>query len=61
MDCETLTAKYRAYVPDGDVSMLEKAYLYSEEAHSEQKRASGEKYFIHCYAVADTLILANGW
>ncbi|MFA5162467.1 MAG: RelA/SpoT family protein [Elusimicrobiales bacterium] len=43
-------------MPDGDVGLLEKAYLYSEEAHSAQKRASGEKYFIHCYAVADILL-----
>jgi GTP pyrophosphokinase len=56
MDYQSLADKYHSYIPDADLSMLEKAYRYSENAHSEQKRASGEKYFIHCYAVADTLL-----
>ncbi len=36
--------------------MLIRAYYYAEEAHSGQKRASGEAYFIHPCAVAQILI-----
>ena len=36
--------------------MLEKAYAYAEQAHANQKRASGEPYFIHPCAVADILM-----
>ena len=37
---------------DKDRDMLLKAYNYAKEAHSNQKRASGEPYFIHPCAVA---------
>lgn len=36
--------------------LLVKAYNYAEKAHANQKRASGEPYFIHPCAVADILI-----
>ncbi len=36
--------------------LLVKAYEYAKEAHSNQKRASGEPYFVHPCAVADILI-----
>ena len=36
--------------------MLVRAYRYAEEAHSGQKRASGEAYFIHPCAVAKILM-----
>ncbi|MBR2374758.1 MAG: bifunctional (p)ppGpp synthetase/guanosine-3',5'-bis(diphosphate) 3'-pyrophosphohydrolase [Clostridia bacterium] len=39
-----------------DGEMLVKAYDYAEKAHSNQKRASGEPYFIHPCAVADILM-----
>ena len=39
-----------------DREMLVKAYRYSEKAHENQKRASGEPYFIHPCAVADILV-----
>lgn len=39
-----------------DRNMLLKAYDYAEKAHANQKRASGEPYFIHPCAVADILI-----
>lgn len=39
-----------------DRDMLLKAYDYAERAHENQKRASGEPYFIHPCAVADILI-----
>ena len=39
-----------------DREVLVRAYHYAEEAHSGQKRASGEAYFIHPCAVAKILI-----
>ena len=39
-----------------DVEMLVRAYDYAKEAHANQKRASGEPYFIHPCAVADILM-----
>ena len=37
-------------------SVLVKAYEYAKQAHANQKRASGEPYFIHPCAVADILM-----
>ena len=39
-----------------DREVLVRAYHYAEEAHSGQKRASGEAYFIHPCAVAKILM-----
>ena len=39
-----------------DKDLLLNAYKYAEEAHVNQKRASGEPYFIHPCAVADILM-----
>ena len=39
-----------------DRELLVRAYHYAEQAHSGQKRASGEAYFIHPCAVAQILI-----
>ena len=39
-----------------DEEMLVKAYAYAEKAHENQKRASGEPYFIHPCAVANILM-----
>ena len=41
---------------DQDRALLLKAYNYAKEAHSNQKRASGEPYFIHPCAVAKILM-----
>lgn len=38
-----------------DREIIERAYRIAEEAHSDQKRASGEPYFVHCFAVAKIL------
>ena len=48
--------KMRAYSPHADLAPLEKAYAYSLKAHEHQERASGEHYFVHCSAVAESLI-----
>ena len=42
--------------PEIDREKLLKAFYYAENAHSNQKRASGEPYFIHPCAVADILM-----
>ena len=41
---------------DTEREILVKAYSYAENAHANQKRASGEPYFIHPCAVADILM-----
>jgi len=38
-----------------DKILIRKAYDFSAKTHSDQKRFSGEPYFIHCFAVALTL------
>ncbi|MBI2362607.1 MAG: bifunctional (p)ppGpp synthetase/guanosine-3',5'-bis(diphosphate) 3'-pyrophosphohydrolase [Elusimicrobia bacterium] len=48
--------RVRAYSPHADLAPLEKAYAFSIKAHENQARASGEHYFVHCAAVAESLI-----
>src|SRR5574338_1126969 len=38
-----------------DRELIKRAYRVAEEAHREQKRASGEPYINHCLAVASIL------
>ncbi len=54
---EQLLSRVIEYNPEADLKLLEKAYYFSEEAHSEQKRNSGEPFFIHPFNVA--LILCD--
>lgn len=54
---EELIRTIREYHPSDDISMIEKAYKLSHEAHKEQKRKSGEPYIIHPICVA--IILAS--
>ncbi|MBQ7830974.1 MAG: bifunctional (p)ppGpp synthetase/guanosine-3',5'-bis(diphosphate) 3'-pyrophosphohydrolase [Clostridia bacterium] len=51
----TLEKINQIYSPE-DRAALVKAYDYAKEAHANQKRASGEPYFIHPCAVADILM-----
>ena len=51
----TLTKIHETYAPE-DEKLLIKAYEYAEKAHANQKRASGEPYFIHPCEVANILI-----
>ena len=39
-----------------DTAIIEKAYKFAEEAHKEQKRLTGEPFFIHCCEVAKILL-----
>jgi GTP pyrophosphokinase len=54
---QELTERVKKYDPKFDMSLLRRAYLFSEKAHGGQKRDSGAVYFSHPLEVAD--ILAN--
>jgi len=54
-ELEDLLVKTSSYNPQRDGEMLERAFLFGEAAHSAQKRANGEPYFIHPIAVANLL------
>ncbi len=47
----------RRYHPSDDISLVEKAYCLARDAHTQQKRKSGEPYIIHPLCVA--IILAD--
>ncbi len=51
-----LVQRVQGYLPDSDLGVLAKAYAFAEEAHKDQKRKSGDPYFIHPVAVAETLV-----
>ena len=48
--------KIYEYYTDKDREMLLRAYDFAKAAHENQKRASGEPYFIHPCAVAEILV-----
>jgi len=50
-----LVERVREYDPQVNESLITKAYDYSEQAHSEQTRASGDPYFMHPLEVAEIL------
>ncbi len=54
---QDLISRVRKYHPSDDISMIEKAYKVSSEAHKDQHRKSGEPYIIHPLNVA--IILAD--
>ena len=54
---QALVNRIRKYHPSADISMIEKAYKLSKEAHQDQVRKSGEPYLIHPMWVG--IILAN--
>jgi GTP pyrophosphokinase len=47
-----LVEKIRAYDPEADEDMLNRAYVYAMQKHGSQKRASGDPYFSHPVEVA---------
>ena len=53
---QTTFEKIKQFYAHTDEEMLVRAYEYAETAHANQKRASGEPYFIHPCAVAEILI-----
>lgn len=50
-----LVERVRAYDPSVDEDALNRAYVYSMEAHGSQTRASGDPYFMHPLEVARIL------
>ncbi len=50
-----LVERVRAYDPDTDEDLLNRAYVFSMKAHGAQKRASGDPYFSHPLGVAGIL------
>jgi GTP pyrophosphokinase len=52
---EELCEKVRGYFPGADLRLIEKAYHFSEKAHSGQIRRSGEPYISHPLGVAAIL------
>ncbi len=53
---EVTLRKIRETYAENDCEMLVRAYEYAKAAHVNQKRASGEPYFIHPCAVAEILM-----
>jgi GTP diphosphokinase / guanosine-3',5'-bis(diphosphate) 3'-diphosphatase len=52
---DELAASLSLHHPDASLDLLKKAYAFSEEAHKNQKRASGSPYFVHPSHVAKIL------
>ena len=50
-----LVDRVKAYDPQADEDMLDRAYVYAMKAHGSQKRASGDPYFAHPLEVAGIL------
>ncbi len=53
---DNLLSKMKYYYPDAYYGVLERAYNFSQSAHANQKRASGEDFFTHPYSVAEILV-----
>jgi guanosine-3',5'-bis(diphosphate) 3'-pyrophosphohydrolase len=49
---DALVERVRTYQPAADVAIISKAYHFAELAHGQQKRKSGDPYFIHPASVA---------
>ncbi len=47
-----LVERVKAYEPDADEALLNRAYVYTVQKHGGQKRASGDPYFSHPIEVA---------
>ena len=47
--------KVRAYHPQADTDLINKAYVYAARMHEGQTRKSGDPYFVHPVSVADII------
>ena len=54
MSPEFLINKFPELDPNGR-ALIERAYYKAEHEHKDQRRKSGEPYFIHCFEVATIL------
>ena len=50
-----LVERVKSYDPDADEALLDRAYVFSMQAHGSQKRASGDPYYSHPIEVAGIL------
>ena len=50
-----LVERVKAYDPDADEALLNRAYVFSMQKHGSQMRASGDPYFSHPIEVAGML------
>ena len=57
MDLSGFMRKVKKHNPQADISLIRKAFVFSQQAHQGQFRKSGDPYFVHCLEVA--LILAE--
>ncbi len=55
MPLNAMLARVEKYNPGEGAELVRKAYLFAQEAHKDQKRKSGEPYFIHPCFVASIL------
>jgi guanosine-3',5'-bis(diphosphate) 3'-pyrophosphohydrolase len=55
LDVDQLVSRVQGYQPAADSELIRKAYHYSEWAHREQMRKSGDPYFIHPASVAEII------
>jgi len=56
---ESLIDKIKSYNPDANIDIIWRAYSFSHDAHSNQKRYSGQPYLSHPLEVADILADMN--
>ncbi|MFW6230589.1 MAG: RelA/SpoT family protein, partial [Nanoarchaeota archaeon] len=54
-DFKELISGVKAYNPHADERLIRKACIAAYESHRDQRRASGQPYFMHCYEVAKIL------
>lgn len=52
---DELVERIQSYHPSADVELIRKAYRFSEWAHRDQTRKSGEPYFTHPVSVAQVI------
>ncbi len=50
-----LDERVRAYAPDADIGLIDRAYALAAQAHATQKRDNGDPYITHPLAVAEIL------
>ncbi|MET0905015.1 MAG: HD domain-containing protein, partial [Tardiphaga sp.] len=50
-----LVERVKSYDPDADEALINRAYVFSMQAHGNQKRASGDPYYSHPIEVAGIL------
>ncbi len=56
---ESLIEKIKSYNPEANIELIWRAYAFSQDAHRNQKRYSGQPYLSHPLEVADILADLN--